>query len=59
MPLRYERGTEFVDVVFGLWDSFEADALLLDRETGVYYDKTSCIRSTIRVSIFRFAVRSM
>jgi FMN-dependent oxidoreductase (nitrilotriacetate monooxygenase family) len=38
--LRYERGTEFVDVVFGLWDSFEADALLLDRETGIYYDKT-------------------
>lgn len=38
--LRYERGTEFVDVVFGLWDSFEADALLRDRETGVYYDKT-------------------
>jgi alkanesulfonate monooxygenase SsuD/methylene tetrahydromethanopterin reductase-like flavin-dependent oxidoreductase (luciferase family) len=33
--LRYERGTEFVDVVFGLWDSFEADALLRDRETGV------------------------
>jgi FMN-dependent oxidoreductase (nitrilotriacetate monooxygenase family) len=38
--LRYERGAEFVDVVFGLWDSFEADALLLNRESGVYYDKT-------------------
>lgn len=37
--LRYERGKEFVDVVFGLWDSFEPDALLLDRESGVYYDK--------------------
>jgi FMN-dependent oxidoreductase (nitrilotriacetate monooxygenase family) len=37
--LRYERGKEFVDVVFGLWDSFERDALLLDRESGVYYDK--------------------
>ena len=37
--LRYERGAEFVDVVFGLWDSFEADALKLDRETGIYYDK--------------------
>jgi FMN-dependent oxidoreductase (nitrilotriacetate monooxygenase family) len=37
--LRYARGKEFVDVVFGLWDSFEADALLLDRENGVYYDK--------------------
>ncbi|WP_029349654.1 LLM class flavin-dependent oxidoreductase [Bosea sp. 117] len=37
--LRYERGKEFVDVVFGLWDSFEPDALLLDRQSGVYYDK--------------------
>jgi len=37
---RYERAAEFVDVVFGLWDSFEDDALLLDRESGVYYDKT-------------------
>ncbi|MBB4252396.1 LLM class flavin-dependent oxidoreductase [Rhizobium sp. BK008] len=37
--LRYERGNEFVDVVFGLWDSFEEGALLLDRENGVYYDK--------------------
>ncbi|MCW6511376.1 LLM class flavin-dependent oxidoreductase [Lichenifustis flavocetrariae] len=37
--LRYERGREFVDVVFGLWDSFEADALLLDRASGIYYDQ--------------------
>ena len=37
--LRYERGREFVDVVFGLWDSFEEGALLLDRQSGVYYDK--------------------
>jgi FMN-dependent oxidoreductase (nitrilotriacetate monooxygenase family) len=37
--LRYERGNEFVDVVFGLWDSFEEGALLLDRENGIYYDK--------------------
>lgn len=37
--LRYERCAEFVDVVFGLWDSFERDALLLDRENGLYYDR--------------------
>ncbi len=36
---RYERGEEFLDTVFGLWDSFEDDALLLDRESGVYHDK--------------------
>ncbi|HSI39946.1 MAG TPA: LLM class flavin-dependent oxidoreductase [Xanthobacteraceae bacterium] len=37
--LRYERGREFVEVTFGLWDSFEPDALKLDRDSGVYYDK--------------------
>ncbi|WP_152048946.1 LLM class flavin-dependent oxidoreductase [Aureimonas psammosilenae] len=36
---RYERGQEFIDTVFGLWDSFEDDALLLDRTSGLYYDK--------------------
>ena len=36
--LRYERAREFVDVTFGLWDGWEADALLLDREAGVYFD---------------------
>lgn len=36
---RYARGEEFLDVVFGLWDSWEDDALLLDRETGLYHDK--------------------
>ncbi len=35
--LRYERGSEFVDVVFGLWDSYEDDALALDREQGLYF----------------------
>lgn len=35
---RYERGEEFVDTVFGLWDSFEEDALLMDRESGIYHD---------------------
>ena len=36
--LRYERAAEFVDVCFGLWDGWERDALLLDREAGVYHD---------------------
>ncbi|MBE9639330.1 LLM class flavin-dependent oxidoreductase [Salipiger mangrovisoli] len=36
---RYERCEEFVDVVFGLWDSYEPDALLLDRESGFYHDQ--------------------
>lgn len=35
---RYERAAEFVDVVKGLWDSWEDDVLIVDRESGVYYD---------------------
>lgn len=35
---RYARAEEFVDVVNGLWRSYEPDALLLDRASGRYYD---------------------
>ncbi|CAG4890443.1 LLM class flavin-dependent oxidoreductase [Paraburkholderia gardini] len=36
--LRYERAREFYDVVAGLWDSWEDDAFLRDKESGVYFD---------------------
>ncbi|MEU4269484.1 LLM class flavin-dependent oxidoreductase [Streptomyces sp. NPDC026092] len=36
--LRYERAREFVEVTTKLWDSWEDDAILLDREGGVYAD---------------------
>ncbi|MFF2088167.1 LLM class flavin-dependent oxidoreductase [Nocardia sp. NPDC058176] len=35
---RYARAREFVDAVVALWDSWEDDAILLDREAGVYAD---------------------
>lgn len=35
---RYERSHEFVDVVKGLWDSFEDDAFSRDPASGVYFD---------------------
>lgn len=35
---RYARAAEFVDVVRGLWDCWEDDALVADRATGVYLD---------------------
>jgi N-acetyl-S-(2-succino)cysteine monooxygenase len=35
---RYERASEFVDVVVGLWESFEADALLHDKASGRFFD---------------------
>jgi N-acetyl-S-(2-succino)cysteine monooxygenase len=36
--LRYERATEFVEVVKGLWDSWEEGALIRDKKSGVYFD---------------------
>jgi FMN-dependent oxidoreductase (nitrilotriacetate monooxygenase family) len=34
---RYERAEEFVRVVTGLWDSWEDDALVRDKASGLYY----------------------
>jgi FMN-dependent oxidoreductase (nitrilotriacetate monooxygenase family) len=33
---RYERAEEYVDVVKGLWDSYEDDAFVRDRASGVF-----------------------
>jgi FMN-dependent oxidoreductase (nitrilotriacetate monooxygenase family) len=35
---RYERAAEFLEVAFGLWDSWEDNALVLDKESGVWGD---------------------
>jgi FMN-dependent oxidoreductase (nitrilotriacetate monooxygenase family) len=35
---RYDRADEFLEVVSGLWETWERDALKLDRETGIYAD---------------------
>ncbi|MFJ5671430.1 LLM class flavin-dependent oxidoreductase [Bacillus safensis] len=34
---RYERAEEFVEVVKGLWDSWEEDALVRNKETGEFF----------------------
>ena len=36
--IRYDRASEFHDVVVGLWDSWEDDAFLRDKESGVWFD---------------------
>ncbi len=36
--LRYKRAKEFVDVVKALWDSWEDEAFLRDKESGIYFD---------------------
>ena len=37
---RYRRGREFVDVVRALWDSWDEDAFLRDKESGVFSDRS-------------------
>ncbi|QEO18182.1 LLM class flavin-dependent oxidoreductase [Acetobacter vaccinii] len=37
--LRYQRAKEFVDVVKGLWDSYEDDAFPYDKENDVFLNK--------------------
>jgi N-acetyl-S-(2-succino)cysteine monooxygenase len=36
---RYQRAHEHLKVVKGLWNSFEDDAFIRDKATGVFYDK--------------------
>lgn len=35
---RYGRAEEFTEVVRGLWDSWDDDAFVRDRSTGIYFD---------------------
>lgn len=37
--VRYRRGEEFVEVVTGLWDSWDDDAFRYDRESGIFADR--------------------
>lgn len=37
--VRYRRAEEFVDVVRGLWDSWDDDAFRFDKRTGVFADR--------------------
>ncbi len=37
---RYRRGREFVDVVRALWDSWDEDAFLRDKQTGLFSDRS-------------------
>lgn len=38
--LRYDMADEYLQLVTGLWDSWDADAVVADRATGVYVDHT-------------------
>jgi N-acetyl-S-(2-succino)cysteine monooxygenase len=34
---RYDRAAEFAEIVLGLWDSWEADAIVADKASGLYF----------------------
>jgi long-chain alkane monooxygenase len=38
--LRYEMADEFVDLVTQLWSSWDADAIVMDRNAGIFVDHT-------------------
>ncbi|MEH2260775.1 LLM class flavin-dependent oxidoreductase [Nostoc sp.] len=38
--IRYDKADEFIEVAYKLWDSWQEDALVLDKETGLFADPT-------------------
>lgn len=50
--LRYQMAEEFIDVVKGLWDSWDDDAFVRDRATGRYADFTKMHRLDHRGRFF-------
>lgn len=51
--LRYEIADEYLDVIKGLWDSWDDDAFPRNRETGVYADKSKLRRLNHKGRFFR------
>jgi FMN-dependent oxidoreductase (nitrilotriacetate monooxygenase family) len=50
---RYDRADEFVEVVLGHWDSWEDDAIAIDRERGVFADPAKVHRLDHRGKWFK------
>jgi FMN-dependent oxidoreductase (nitrilotriacetate monooxygenase family) len=50
---RYDRADEFVEVVLGHWDSWEDDAIVLDRARGLFADPAKVHRLDHRGKWFR------
>ncbi|MED4584552.1 LLM class flavin-dependent oxidoreductase [Brevibacillus choshinensis] len=49
---RYKQAEEFIDVVQGLWDSWEDDAFVQDKESGVYFDPKKMHRLNYKGSYY-------
>jgi FMN-dependent oxidoreductase (nitrilotriacetate monooxygenase family) len=52
---RYERAEEFVDLVLDLWDSYEDDAIVADKESGVFLDPAKVHRVDHHGKVFDVA----
>ncbi len=52
---RYARASEFVDIVRGLWDSWDDDAFIMNRDSGIYADPQKM--HFLNYKSERFAVR--
>ena len=50
--LRYRMAHEFVEVAKGLWDSWEDDAFVFDKETGVFFDPAKMHRLDYKGEFF-------
>ena len=37
---RYKRGREFIEVVRGLWDSWDEDAFIRDKQSGIFFERS-------------------
>ncbi len=51
--LRYDRADEFMEVVLGHWDTWEGDAIVADRERGIFADPDKVHRLDHRGRYFR------
>jgi FMN-dependent oxidoreductase (nitrilotriacetate monooxygenase family) len=50
---RYDAADDFMQAAFALWDSWGADALLLDRQHGLYADPAKIRRAEYRGETYR------
>lgn len=50
---RYDRADEFMDVCIKLWNSWEADAVVMDRERGIFADPSKVHRIEHQGAFFK------
>ena len=55
---RYDRADEFMEVVLGHWNTWEDDALILDKANIRFADRPRCIGSIMRGSTYGRSGRS-